>query len=81
MQIPSQVQVETVANIDGQLQIFNVTLQAVTVSDGYFWGIDDRASNAFPPGNLVMCTRPCTDGNWIDGNGALDHIDADSGHI
>ena len=81
MQIPSQIQVEAVANKDGQLQIFNVTLQAVTVSDGYFWGIDDRASNAFPPGNLVMCARPCTDGNWIDGGGALDHIDADSRQV
>ena len=73
IQIPSQIQIE-----DSQLQTFNVTVQDVTVSNGYFWGIDDRASNRYPPGNLVMCARPCTDGNWIDGNGALDHIDADS---
>ncbi len=28
-----------------------------------------------------MCARPCTDGNWIDGNGALDHIDGDSREV
>ena len=80
IQISSQIQIE-VANGDSQLQTFNVTVQDVTVSNGYFWGIDDRASNRHPPGNLVMCARPCTDGNWIDGNGALDHIDADSRDI
>ena len=28
-----------------------------------------------------MCARPCTDGNWIDGAAALDHIDADSREV
>ena len=70
IRIPSQFQVEL--NDDGESQTFEVALQAVTVSDSYLWGIDDRASNKFPPGNLVRCARPCTDGNWIDGNGALD---------
>ena len=77
IQIPSQVQIEA-KNEDRQFQTFNVTIQNITVSNGYFWGIDDRASNRFPPGNLVMCARPCTDGDWIDGKGALDHIDANS---
>ena len=30
---------------------------------------------------FVMCARPCTDGNWIDGNGALDHIDSSNSEV
>ena len=73
IQIPSPFQVAVEYN-DTHLQTFNVTLTAVTISDSYLWGIDNRASNAFLPGNLVMCAQPYTDGNWIDGAAALDHI-------
>ena len=76
VQIPSQVQIQ-----DVQLQIFNVTVNAVTISDHYVWGIDDKPNDRFPPGNLVLCELPCTDGNWIDGVGQLDHIDADSRQV
>ena len=80
IQIPSQVQIEAEIG-DGQLQTFNITLQAVTISNSYLWGIDDRPNNTFPPGNLVMCKHPCTDGKWIDGYGTLDQIDADSREV
>ena len=74
VQIPSQAQIQ--ANVNGELQTFNITVKAVTISDEYIWGVDDRPNNDFPPGNLVLCERPCTDGSWIDGGGTLDHIDA-----
>ena len=79
VQIPSQVQIQ--ANVRGELQAFNITVKAVTISDDYIWGVDDRPEDIFPPGNLVLCVRPCTDGNWIDGGGALDHIDASRGEL
>ena len=79
VQIPSQAQIQ--ANVSGELQTFNITVKAVTISGDYIWGVDDRPEDVFPPGNLVLCELPCTDGNWIDGNGALDHIDADSGYV
>ena len=65
--------------VGGQLQ--GLILTAVTVSDNYLWGIDNRTNSAYPPGNLVTCARPCTGGNWIDGNGALDQIDANSNEV
>ena len=80
VQIPSQVQIQVNVNFS-ELQTFNITVKAVTISDDYIWGVDDRPEEVFPPGNMVLCELPCTDGNWIDGNGAFDHIDADSRHV
>ena len=66
--------------VGGQLQQLNLT--AVTVSDDYLWGIDNRSNSIYPPGNLVACARPCTNGTeWSDGKGALDQIDANNGQV
>ena len=83
IQIPSQVQIEAQESEGGPVQNFSVTIKDVTASDRYFWGIDDRPNNNYksPPGNLVTCARPCIDGNWIDGKGALDHIDSSSSEV
>ena len=48
VQIPNQAQIQ-----DVQLQIFNVTVKAVTISDDYIWGVDDRLHDGFPPGKLM----------------------------
>ena len=77
VQISSQVQIQADVSGRGDLQTFNVTVKEVTISNDYVWGVDNRP-HVFPPGNLVLCELPCTDGNWIDGRGQLDHIDADS---
>ena len=69
IQIPSRAQVEAQQDNNGPLRNFSVTVKTVRVSDSYLWGIDDRANDTFPPGNLVVCERPCTDENWIDGYG------------
>ena len=53
VQIPSQVR-------SGELQTFSVTVKAVTISDNYTWGVDDRSNDRFPPGNIVLCELPCT---------------------
>ena len=56
----------------------NITVKDVTISNDYIWGVDDSRTSSR---NVVLCELPCTDGNWIDGNGRLDHIDADSRQV
>ena len=76
VQIPNQAQTQD--NVGGELQTLNITVKDITISNDYIWGVDDSRTSSR---NVVLCELPCTDGNWIDGNGRLDHIDADSRQV
>ena len=56
------------------------SMEAITVSDGYLWGIDNRTGEGLTSAdnNVVYCRRPCSDAeDWIDAGGQLDQtIDA-----
>ena len=56
------------------------SMEAITVSTDYLWGIDNRTGVGLTSAdnNVVYCRRPCSDaGSWIDAGGQLDQtIDA-----
>ena len=53
------------------------SLEAITVSTNYLWGIDNRTGMGLTreDNNVVYCQRPCSDSSsWIDAVGQLDRI-------
>jgi hypothetical protein len=53
------------------------SMEAITVSTSYLWGIDNRTGVEFTPSdnNVVYCRRPCSDaGSWREAGGQLDQI-------
>jgi hypothetical protein len=53
------------------------SMEAITVSTNYLWGIDNRTGVDHTPSdnNVVYCQRPCSDaGSWMEAGGQLDQI-------
>ena len=64
----------------------NRSLEVITVSTNYLWGIDNRTApaRATPTdSNVVYCRRPCSDASsWRDAGGQLDQtIDANEDEV
>ena len=64
----------------------NRSLEAITVSTNYLWGIDNRtapAKSAPEDNNVVYCQRPCSDASsWREAEGQLDQtIDANEDEV
>ena len=61
------------------------SLETITVSANYLWGIDNRTGVGLTDGenNVVYCRRPCSDPEgWMEGVGQLDQtIDANETEV
>ena len=60
------------------------SLEAITVSTNYLWGIDNRTGVEFTSedDNVVYCQRPCSDaGSWMEAVGQLETLDANETEV